>query len=154
MIKKILIFNYTQWNQIVASLIEGLKLNKDLELFSTTETNYAGDISINTKHHYFFMAWEGIHPGPPDMNIHSTILEENNYVDECINLMGECDLIIIFDCGHDQSSAHYYVVDKRNKGIPVIDRYRRYNTVIYSLHEYAVDSYKNKIVMINPSDWS
>ena len=53
MINKILIFNYTDWNQIVASLIEGLKLNKDLELFSTTETNYAADISIKTKHRYF-----------------------------------------------------------------------------------------------------
>ena len=46
MIKKVLIFNYTQWNQVVCSLIEGLKLNKNLELYSTTETNYAKDISI------------------------------------------------------------------------------------------------------------
>ena len=152
MIKKVLIFNYTQWNQIVASLIEGLKLNKDLELFSTTETNYAADISIKTKRQYFPVAWKGRHQGPPDLQIYSMILEENNYVDECINLMSECDLIIIFDHGHDLSSAHYYIVDKKNKGIgyfdkgiPVIEQSGRCNTIIYSLHEYAVDNYKNKI---------
>ena len=59
MIKKVLIFNYTQWNQVVCSLIEGLKLNKNLELYSTTETNYAKDISIKTKHLYFPFAIVG-----------------------------------------------------------------------------------------------
>ena len=46
MIEKILIFNITHWNQVVCSLIEGLKANKDLKLFSTTDTNYAADIAI------------------------------------------------------------------------------------------------------------
>jgi hypothetical protein len=47
LIKKILIFNYTGWNQVAASLTEGLKLNKQLELFSTTKANYGEDILIN-----------------------------------------------------------------------------------------------------------
>ena len=59
MIQKVLIFNYTQWNQVVCSLIEGLKLNKNLKLYSTTETNYAKDISIKPKHRYFPFAIVG-----------------------------------------------------------------------------------------------
>ena len=113
MIKKVLIFNYTEWSQIVASLIEGLKLNKDLELFSTTETNYAGNISINTKRQYSPVAWARRHLGAPDIQIHSSILEEDSYNDECKKLMAECDLIIIFDAGHDLSSAHYYIIDEK-----------------------------------------
>ena len=49
MIQKILIFNYTGWNQIVSSLVEGLKLNRDLELFSTTNSNYGKSISISSE---------------------------------------------------------------------------------------------------------
>ena len=166
MIKKILIFNHTQWRQIVASLIEGLKLNKGLKLFSTTETNYAADISINTKCQYFPFATVGdisyefdddgnlISGPPPDMNVYSSVVEEDSYNDECKNLMAECDLIIIFDAGHSLSSAHYYIIDEKNKGIPVITSMGRDNTVVYLLHEYAVDNYKNKIVMIDPTDWS
>ncbi len=165
MIKKILIFNYTQWNQIVASLIEGLKLNKDLELFSTTETNYAGNISINTKRQYFPFPVTSperyeidenniiLNGPPPDIQIESSIVEEDKYINECKTLMLECDLIIIFDQGHDLSSAHYYIVDKINKGIPVITSWRRENTSFSHLHLYAVDNYKNKIVMIDPTDW-
>ena len=52
MIKKILIFNYTGWNQTVASLIEGLKLNKNLQLFSTTKSNYGDGIVIKSPRHY------------------------------------------------------------------------------------------------------
>jgi hypothetical protein len=154
MINKVLIFNYTQWNQVVCSLIEGLKLNKNLELYSTTETNYASDISINTKCQYMPVAWKNRHDGPPDIEIHSTVIREDNYVDECKNLMGECDLIIIFDRGNDTSSAHYYIIDEKNKGVPVITPMGRENTVVCLLHEYALDNYKNKIVMINPHDWS
>ena len=165
MIKKILIFNYTNWNQIPAALIEGLKLNKDLELLSTTETNYAADISINTKLRYFPFATvgDGIHKfsdngniisgPPPDMNIHSSVVNEDSYNDECKNLMDECDLIIIFDYGHEMSSAHYYIMDEKNEGVPVITPSERQNTVVCSLHEYAVDNYKDKIVMIDPTDW-
>ena len=165
MIKKVLIFNYTQWNQIVASLIEGLKLNKDLELFSTTETNYAADISIKTKRQYFPFANVGgvkyeedkdgtlLRGAPPDIQIRSSVVEEDKYIDECKSLMAECDLIIIFDHGHDLSSAHYYIIDEKNKGWPVITTMGRENTLVYSLHEYAVDNYKNKIAMIDPTDW-
>ena len=46
MIQKVLIFNYSGWNQIISSLVEGLKFNKDLELFSTTHSNYGKSISI------------------------------------------------------------------------------------------------------------
>ena len=165
MIKKVLIFNYTQWNQVVCSLIEGLKLNKNLELYSTTETNYAKDISIKTKQRYFPFATtsDGIHEfddagnmidgPPPDMNVHSTVVDEDSYNDECKKLMDKCDLIIIFDEGHEMSSAHYYIMDEKNKGIPVVTNVERQNTVVYSLHEYAVDNYKDKIVMIDPTDW-
>jgi len=165
-IKKVLIFNYTQWNQVVCSLIEGLKLNKNLELYSTTETSYAKDISIKTKHCYFPFATVGdvnyeldddnnvISGPPPDMNVHSAVVEEDSYNDECKNLMAECDLIIIFDAGHHLSSAHYYIIDEKNKGIPVVKYSGRENTLVYHLHEYAVDNYKNKIVMVDPTDWS
>jgi len=47
LIKKVLVFNYIGWNQIVSSLVEGLKFNKQLELFSTTKANYGEDILIN-----------------------------------------------------------------------------------------------------------
>ena len=49
MIQKILIFNYSGWNQIVASLVEGLKFNKQLELFSTAMANYGQDILIKSE---------------------------------------------------------------------------------------------------------
>lgn len=166
MIQKILIFNYTQWNQVVCSLIEGLKLNKNLELYSTTETNYAKDISIKTKHSYFPFAIVGgleykkdkdgnlLSGPPPDMQIQSSVGEEKQYLVECKSLMAECDLIVIFDNGHNLSSAHYYKVEEINKGIPVITTMGRDNTVIYQLHDYIVDNYKNKIAMIDPTDWS
>jgi len=165
-IKKVLIFNYTQWNQVVCSLIEGLKLNKNLELYSTTETNYAKDISIKTKHSYFPFAIVGgleykkdkdgnlLSGPPPDMQIQSSVGEEKQYLAECKSLMAECDLIVIFDNGHNLSSAHYYKVEEINKGIPVITTMGRDNTVIYQLHDYIVDNYKNKIAMIDPTDWS
>ena len=164
MIEKILIFNYTQWNQVVCSLIEGLKLNKNLELYSTTETNYAKDISIKTKHRYFPFATLGdiqkkddnnniVAGPPPDMNVHLSVVNEDGYNDECKKLMDKCDLIIIFDQGHQMSSAHYYIRDEKNKGIPVVNNVERQNTVVYSLQEYAVDNYKDKIVMIDPTDW-
>ena len=166
MIKKVLIFNYTQWNQVVCSLIEGLKLNKSLELYSTTETNYAKDISIKTKHRYFPFAIVGgleykkdkdgnlLSGPPPDMQIQSSVIVEKQYVSECKALMSECDLIVIFDRGHDLSSAHYYNVEETNKGIPVITTMGRENTATYQLHDYIVDNYKNKTVVIDPTDWS
>ena len=165
MIKKILIFNYTQWNQIVASLIEGLKLNKNLKLFSTTEANYGGDISIKTKHKYFPFATVGevkekkdkdgniVRRPPQDIQIRSSVTKEDKYIDECKSLMAECDLIIIFDKGHYLSSAHFYIIDEKNEGVPVLTRKARENTLVYLLHEYAVDNYKSKIAMIDPTDW-
>ena len=55
MIKKVLIFNFTGWNQIAASLIEGLKLNKNIKVFSTTKSNYGSDVVINSKRLYNVM---------------------------------------------------------------------------------------------------
>ena len=165
MIKKVLIFNYTQWNQVVCSLIEGLKLNKNLELYSTTETNYAKDISIKTKHRYFPFAIVGgleykkdidgnlLSGPPPDMQIQSSVVEEKQYLAECKSLMAECDLIVIFDNGHNLSSAHYYKVEETNKGTPVITTMGRDNTIIYQLHDYIADNYKNKVALIDPTDW-
>ena len=165
MIEKVLIFNYTEWNQVVCSLIEGLKLNNNLKLFSTTKTNYAEDISINIKRQYFPFAIVGgveydigddgtlLKGPPPDIQIQSSVVREKEYNDECKTLMEECDLIIIFDNGHEMSSAHYYILDKKNKGIPVIDTFGRQNTLVYLLHDYIVSNHKEKVVMIDPTDW-
>ena len=49
MIKKVLIFNFTGNHTVAAYLIEGLKLNKNIKVFSTTKSNYGSDIVVNSK---------------------------------------------------------------------------------------------------------
>ena len=52
MIQKVLIFNHIGWNQTVSSLVEGLKSKPELELFSTTKSNYGEDILIKSEREY------------------------------------------------------------------------------------------------------
>ena len=52
MIKKVLIFNYESYNQLLCTLVEGLKAHKHLELYSTIKTNYSSDIVIKSPHSY------------------------------------------------------------------------------------------------------
>ena len=164
MIEKILIFNITHWNQVVCSLIEGLKANKDLKLFSTTDTNYAADIAIKNQPVYFVIPIfeqrnyriennKIISGTPPDIQVNATVTEKEKYVGECKNLMKECDLIIIFDRG-DLSSAYFYIPDENGNVVPTIDRFGRENTSVDCLHKYAIKNYKDKIALINPNDWA
>ena len=44
MIHKILIFNFTGINTTASTLTEGLKLNKNIKVFSTTKSNYGADM--------------------------------------------------------------------------------------------------------------
>ena len=165
MIKKVLIFNCTHWNQVASSLIEGLKLNNDLKLFSTTITNYAADISIKNQPCYFDMeifhkinyqikGGKPVSGPPPEIQVNSTLIEKEDYIEECKSLMQVCDLIVIFDAGHDLCSAHFYIPDEDGNAIPHIDRRGRNDAAVDCLHKHAVKYYKDKIALIDPNDWS
>ena len=133
-IRKVLIFNYSGWNQTVSSLVEGLKLNKTLQLFSTTKSNYGSDIVIKSPHHY------SVYPiGTNSMWIQSFVIDEEEYATECRHLMDECDLIVIFNHNDVQSSAHFRTChDGEN---------------LTYLQLEVSQYFKNKVAMINPGDF-
>ena len=135
MIEKVLIFNYSGWNQTVSSLVEGLKLNKTLQLFSTTKSNYGSDIVIKSPHQY------SAYPiGTNSMWIQSFVIDEEEYATECRHLMDKCDLIVIFNHNDVQSSAHFRTChDGEN---------------LTYLQLEASQYFKNKVAMINPGDFS
>ena len=155
MIEKVLIFNYSGWNQIVSSLIEGLKLNKNLQLFSTTKSNYGSDIVINSPRHY------SVYPiGTNSMWVQSFVMGEEEYAIECRQLMDECDLIIIFNHNDTESSAHFRICDENILSQELINHYteqgytlKHEGEILTYLHLEALQSFKNKVVMINPSDF-
>ena len=134
MIKKILIFNYTGCNMLASSLIEGLKLNKNIKVFSTTKSNYGSDIVINSKRLYSVSPADGV---PPQIHTTSIVSDSDKYITECQNLMEECDLVVIFD-DKERSTAYFYSIH----GIKT------------DLHEYALQHHKDKVVMIDAGDWS
>ena len=150
MIKKVLIFNYTGWNQIPASLIEGLKLNKDLQLFSTCRSNYGYDIMIESSRAYLAYAKLNLDADNPKLVpwILSAVLNEEEYKKECKELMDFCDLILIFDKLHKESTAHYYVGTPPN-ALEKPDSSGTDNTVIRNLHRHAIRNYKDKIALVD-----
>ena len=107
MIKKVLIFNYTGWNQIAASLTEGLKLNKNIKVFSTTKSCYGADIVINSKRFYKVRSFSSTGPdaGAPSLYTSSTVCDTDEYSTECQDLMSECDLIVIYDNTRSNSNT-------------------------------------------------
>lgn len=139
MIEKILIFNYIGWNQIAASLTEGLKLNKNIKIFSTTKSCYGADIVINSKRLYKVRSFSSTGPdaGAPSLYTSSTVCDTDEYITECQDLMDECDLVVIYDNNKEISTAHFH-----NKDGLRID-----------LHEYALQHHKDKVVMIDVSDF-
>ena len=134
MIKKILIFNYTGWNQIASSLIEGLKLNKNIKVFSTTKSNYGTDVVIKSDRFYNVKSIP--ETGPPSLYTSSIVYDTDKYIIECQDLMDECDLVVIYDDNKTISTAHFHNKD----GIKI------------DLHEYALRYHKNKTIMIDTSD--
>jgi len=139
LIEKILIFNYIGWNQIAASLTEGLKLNKNIKIFSTTKSCYGADIVINSKRLYKVRSFSSTGPdaGAPSLYTSSTVCDTDEYITECQDLMDECDLVVIYDNNKEISTAHFH-----NKDGLRID-----------LHEYALQHHKDKVVMIDVSDF-
>jgi len=139
LIEKILIFNYIGWNQIAASLTEGLKLNKNIKIFSTTKSCYGTDIVINSKRLYKVRSFSSTGPdaGAPSLYTSSTVCDTDEYITECQDLMDECDLVVIYDDNKTLSTAHFH-----NKDGLRID-----------LHEYALQYHKDKVVMIDVSDF-
>jgi len=150
MIKKVLIFNYTGWNQIPASLVEGLKLNKDLKLFSTSRSNYGYDIMIKASRAYIANAHLDFSSSTPRLVpwLLSAIENEEEYNKECKELMELCDLILIFDNNHKESTAHYYIGSPPNV-IVTPESDGTDDTVIRSLHDYAIINYKDKIAFVD-----
>ena len=139
MIKKVLVFNYTGWNQVASSLIEGLKLNKNIKVFSTTKSCYGSDIVINSKRLYNVRSFSSTGPDAvaPSLYTSSTVCDTDEYITECQDLMDDCDLVVIYDNNKEISTAHFH-----NKDGLRID-----------LHEYALQYHKDKVVMIDVSDF-
>lgn len=139
MIEKVLVFNYIGWNQIAASLTEGLKLNKNIEIFSTTKSCYGSDIVVNSKRLYNVRSFSSASPDAdtPSLYTSSTVCDTDEYIAECQDLMDECDLVVIYDNNKEISTAHFH-----NKDGLRID-----------LHEYALQYHKDKVVMIDVSDF-
>ena len=112
MIKKVLVFNHTGWNQIVASLVEGLKFNKQLEILSTGRSNYGQDILIKSEREYsvnkLYNASD--EDAPPSLYTSSNVIP-----------------------------TAYFHSDNENHNM---------------LHQYCLYYYKDKIIMINPGDFS
>ena len=140
MIKKILIFNYSSWNQIIASLIEGLKFNEQLELFSTAQANYSEDILIKSQREYSVTKIHEPVPYfvPPSLYIASNVIDGPAYIKECRDLMDEADLIVMVDDNGSQTSAYF----------------RSDNKLQDMLHQYGLYYHKEKTVLIHPGDFS
>lgn len=148
MIKKVLIFNYSNYNQFICTLVEGLKKQKNIKLYSTTKLNYCEDITINSERIYdikneyssteSFPNWSNLSDslrdrGPDFPQISSVVEDEDEYIEECEGLIEESDLIIFFS---DISPSTYF----KNQN----------NEVITHLHAYAVVNYNNKIAIVDP----
>ena len=133
MINKILIFNQNDLNQFLSTLVEGFKVIDNVKLFSTSKVNYCSDIVIKSKRTYEIEARDW-HEGSPYPIMSSTIVDEDEYIEECEDLMEECDLIIIIDDNHTLSSAHFEDKDGH---------------LVTHLHEYAIANYKNKIAFLD-----
>ena len=140
MIQKILIFNYTGWNQTVSSLVEGLKSKPELELFSTTYSNYGKSISILAERKYNVSKISNIKDqDAPSLYTSSIVIDAAAYIEECQELMEWADLIVVFDNNGIETSAHFYN-DK--------------NIVDPTIHQYGLYYHKDKTVMISPGDFS
>ena len=133
MIKKVLIFNQNDLNQFISTLVEGLKVNDSIKLFSTSKVSYCSDVVINSKRTYDIIH-RSTEDGPPYPIMFSEIVDENKYIEECEGLIEECDLIIIIDDNHTLSSAHFKGQDGH---------------LITHLHDYAITNYKNKIAFLD-----
>ena len=133
MIKKVLIFNQNDLNQFLSTLVEGLKVIDNVELFSTSKVNYCSDIVIKSKRTYE-VTHQMQHDGPPYPIMQSEIIDEDAYIAECEELIEECDLIIIIDDNYTLSSAHFKDKDGH---------------LITHLHEYAIANYRNKIAFLD-----
>jgi len=139
-IQKILIFNYTGWNQTISSLIEGLKSRLELELFSTTHSNYGKSISILSERKYKVSKIYNIKDrDAPSLYTSSIVIDTPTYIEECQELMDWADLIVIFDNNGTETSAHFYN-DK--------------NIIDPTIHQYGLRYHKDKTVMISPGDFS
>ena len=146
MIKKVLIFNYTGWNQVASSLIEGLKLNKNIKIFSTTKSCYGSDIVINSKRLYNVVSIPGA--STPSLYTSSIVCDIDEYIIECQDLMDECDLVVIYDDNKTLSTAHFYSFWSGASGPG-----QAQNGLKTDLHEYALQHHKDKVVMIDVSDF-
>ena len=133
MIKKVLIFNQNDLNQFVSTLVEGIKVNDNIELFSTSKASYCSDVVINSERNYNIV-FHGVENEPPHPAMDSEIVDENDYINECESLIEECDLIIIIDDNYTLSSAHF----KNKDGL-----------LETHLHDYAMANYKNKIAFLD-----
>ena len=150
MIQKILIFNFTGINTTASTLTEGLKLNKNIKVFSTTKSNYGADIVINSKRLYNVAKLPQAHrnitsksdlvfvdsAGPPGAYVSSIVCDSDQYITECKDLLKECDLVIIFD-DKKTSTAHF----DSNDGVKT------------DLFDFALEYHKDKVVMVDGSDF-
>ena len=134
MIEKVLIFNHESYNQLMCTLVEGLKAHKYLKLYSTTKTNYSSDIVIKSQQFYEVKTVHTPDGTPTYPIVSSKPIDEESYVDECEELMDECDLIIIADNNHTFSTAYF-----KNKD----------GQVESHLHEYATANHKHKIAFLD-----
>ena len=73
----------------------------------------------------------------PSLYTSSIVCDTDEYITECQDLMDECDLVVIYDDNKKISTAHFHNKD----GIRV------------DLHEYALRYHKDKVVMIDVSDF-
>ena len=159
MIKKILIFNHDDYNQFISTLVEGLKTFKDIELFSTSKINYSSDIVIKSKRVYevghnlegadllkFFplTPWRVADGGAANPIIFSKVADEDEYIEECEDLMEECDLIIIVDVGHKYPTAWF-----KNQEGQSMNYVHNFDSYITHLHEYAIANHKDKIAFLD-----
>ena len=133
MIKKILIFNYNELSQFISTLVEGFKTNSNIELFSTSKVSYCSDIVIKSKRTYEIKGCLST-DGPPYPTMVSDIVDEDEYVEECEDLIEECDLIIIVDDNQVQSTAWFKNIEGQ---------------LITHLHEYAIANHKDKIAFLD-----
>ena len=118
----------------MCTLVEGLKVHKHLELHSTTKTNYSSDIVIKSQQSYEVEVTRTPDGAPAYPVVSSNPIDEEDYVDECEELMDECDLIIIADNNHTFSTAYFKNKDKQMES---------------HLHEYATANHKHKIAFLD-----
>ena len=150
MIQKVLIFNFTGINTLASVIIEGLKLNKNIKVFSTTKSNYGAPVVINSDRLYNVaklpQADRNItlksdlvfvdNAGPPGAYVSSIVCDSDQYITECQDLMEECDLIVIFD-DKKTSTAHFDSDD----GVKT------------DLLKCALQHHKDKVALIDASDF-